>query len=352
MAELEEKKEHHLAKASREKREARELAEKLEAVKSISPEEPNISGVPETNNEIKEASIPVSEVSRLVEEQLQKALASFGINQAFGQVQAPAIQNVNQAVSHDINDIPELEGFEMKNRQYILSDGSRPITYSIAKEHSQYRSLQYTNKKTQTVLPLRYASNQVSFFIERQSKEPGSVLSTDIIFKNGMLNVPADNIILQKFLAIHPDLNVVFKEYDPTEKSRNYISNKMIGIEANQKAMSLGETYNRAIAGLVCPSYSPTWLYDLVMEEILLFIEKQPKVYLEHANDPTLQMKGVAISALATGDLAYHNYRFLNRNKDVILEVSKNQNELDEIVRYFQTGQGRAFYEFLLNSLK
>lgn len=302
--------------------------------------------------EVKEEVIPVSEVGRLVAEQMAEFMKNY---------QAPAPQVIYQAapepqksykIEYDINDIPELEGWTMKDRMYVFTDGRRPKSESICKQHSAHRSLQYTNKVTQTVLPLRYASNQTSFFIEKQSKEPGSVLSTDIIFIDGILKVPANNILLQKFLAIHPDMNIEFKEFDPTEQSRKYISDKKISIEANNLAMTIGDVANRAIASLINTSYTSSWTISDIESEVLKFIEKTPKRYLELAKDPSLKMKGIIKTALATGDLVYENYRFMNRNKEVLCEVGRNQDELEEMVRYFETGTGRTLYEFLLHSIK
>jgi hypothetical protein len=39
------------------------------------------------------------------------------------------------------------------------------------------------------------------------------------------------------------------------------------------------------------------------------------------------------------GDLIYSNYRFLNKKRND-LEVAKNQDELDEMVKYFESGIG------------
>jgi hypothetical protein len=36
-------------------------------------------------------------------------------------------------VEHDIDDIPELKDWEMKDHEYELCDGTRPISYSIPK---------------------------------------------------------------------------------------------------------------------------------------------------------------------------------------------------------------------------
>jgi hypothetical protein len=56
-----------------------------------------------------------------------------------------------------------------------------------SKQTLQENPLQYTNKETRKVHILRYATNQPSFFIEKQSTEPGSVLISEIIFNYGRL---------------------------------------------------------------------------------------------------------------------------------------------------------------------
>jgi hypothetical protein len=64
-----------------------------------------------------------------------------------------------------------------------------------------------------------------------------------------------------------------------------------------------------------------------------------------------VKMKGVIKASLSTGELIYTNYRFMNKKRETILEVAKNQNEMDEMVLYFESGVGRTLYEFLLNKM-
>jgi hypothetical protein len=68
----------------------------------------------------------------------------------------------------------------MKDREYELCDGTRPI-HILYLVSTQRDSLQYTNKEKQSVHILRYATNQPSFFVEKQSKEEGSVVLSEII---------------------------------------------------------------------------------------------------------------------------------------------------------------------------
>jgi len=305
-------------------------------------EDPNI--LPQS----KEETIPVSQMTEMFERMFAERMKS---------VETPPQQNY-QAQSqpqfkqeNNIDDIPELRNWVMKDREYELCDSVKPISCSIAKEHTATMPLQYTNKETQAVHIMRYATNQPSFFIEKQSKEPGSVLVADVIFNYGRLRVPANNVTLQKFLAIHPHLNIVFKEYDPLAKSKQVVAKKELELKAGNLVFSVGEITNRAIASLEFPNYVDSWEPDMVKEEVLAFAEKNPEKYIDYTEDPTIKMKGVIKASLASGDLIYSNYRFLNKKRETILEIAKNQNEMDELVLYFESGVGRTLYEYLLNRI-
>lgn len=294
-----------------------------------------------------EPTVPLSVVEKMIADALGKNNQSPPIYQT--QTPQPIFINPPQS---DIEDIEELKGWELKDRQYILCEGLKPQTYAIANRHTDHRSLTYTNLKTQTVHPLRYSTNQLSFFMDKQTKEAGSVSISDIIFKNGLLKVSANNPALQKFLAIHPDLNLVFKEFDPSEEDVKYVKNKKIGIKANALIFEMSEVENRMIASLVCPSYVSSWTNDNIEKELLLFNEKSPQRYIELTEDPTLKSKGVAKSAMDKGILIYDNtlYRWLNSDKKVLVEVPKNKDEYDVIVSYFGTEEGRVFLDYLHNS--
>lgn len=309
-------------------------------------EEPNIHPV-ETQET--EPSIPLSQVEAMMEKMLAQKMQAIETPKP---QEAPRYQERPQfSPESNVDDIPELRNWEMKDREYELCDGSKPVSYSISSEHSATMPLQYTNKETQTVHVIRYATNQPSFFIEKQSKEPGSVLKAEIIFNFGRLRVPANNVVLQKLLAIHPHKDIIFKEYDPLAASKKVVSDKKLKLKAGNLVFTVGEMTNRAIASLEFAHYVDSWANDILEEELTVFAEKSPQKYIDYTNDPTIKMKGVIKASLASGELIYSNYRFLNKRRETILEVAKNQNEMDELVLYFESGIGRTTYEYLLNKL-
>ncbi len=356
------KKPHPLSKEGRALREQEkgstsgDLQEKLEAVKQTTntainqAPEFNVEAVEEkvSQNKVQEvaqeASVPLSVVQAMIDAALKNNPPAPQIIQ---QVQAP-VQQQQPKQEFDIEDIPEFRDWEVKDREYEYIDG-KPISASIPSQHTALIPLQYFNKETNSVHILRYSTNQPSFFVEKQSKEPGSVVLAEIIFSYGKLRVPASEVNLQKFLHIHQYKDVIFKEYDPTAKSKKTISDKRLRNQAESLVWQVGEITNRAIASLVCPSYVESWIPELLEEEILAYAEKEPAKYIAYTEDPTIKMKGVVKSALFSGDLIYENYRWLNKRREVILEVAKNKDEMDAIVNHFESGVGRSFYEYLLN---
>jgi hypothetical protein len=307
------------------------------------PLEPNIK--PETP----EPSIPLSQVEAMMEKMLAEKMQSIETPKPQEQPRYQQ-QKKSSMDEYNIEDIPEFENWEVKDRQYTFLEG-KPLTATIASKHTAEVPLQYYNKSTNKVHILRYSINQPSFFVENQSKEPGSVTTADIMFKWGKLFVPASEINLQKFLHIHPQKGSVFEEYDPLVASRKVVSDKKLRIAAENLVFTVGDMTNRAIASLEFTSYVDSWDRDIVEEEILTFAGKNPQKYIDYTEDTTIKMKGVIKASLASGELIWSSYRFLNKKREIILEVPKNQNEMDELVLYFESGIGRTTYEYLLNKL-
>lgn len=350
---------HHFSKEGRELKAKQEAeAQKNEGQGVV--QEPNIETQTESvqqtsNEEQKEASIPLSQVEDLVNKMMESKMAQIQASTTAPPPVQQIIQQVpvyTQKSEHDIDDIPEFENWEMKDREYALCDGSRPITCSIPRVHSDAIPLQYTNKTTQKVYPMRWSTNQPSFFMEKQSTTPGSVIVSDIVFDYGRLKVPADNVNLQKFLHIHQYNGILFEEFDPNAKSKKAVEGRRLKKQAESYLFDENsEVVNRAIAGVLCENYIPTWTLENLEEQLLaqIDLDKGAEKFIKFSTDPTIKMKGVIKTALAQGDLIYTNYRWLNGSRELILEVGKNQDELEELVKYLGSGAGRTFWDYLQN---
>ena len=348
------KKPHPLSKKAREAREkSKQEPQETSSLANNQAIETQTETVQQTaGEEQKEASIPLSQVQDIVKQMLEAERANTP-------PPAPQVQQTIQQVpvympksEHDIDDIPEFKDWEIRDREYELCDGTKPITCSIPRVHSDAVPLQYTNNETKKVYPMRWATNQPSFFMEKQSTTPGSVIVSDIVFEYGRLRVPASQINLQKFLHIHQYKDVLFKEYDPNAKSKKAVEDRRMKKEAEDYLFDTNsEIVNRAIAGVLCENYVPSWTPENLEEQLLaqIDLDKGAKRFIDLSTDPTIKMKGIIKSSLAQGDLIYSNYRWLNGSRELIIEVGKNQDEMDELVKYLESGVGRTFYDYLQN---
>ncbi len=327
-------KEHHFAKAAREKREA---AERL-ASGGNTTETPIVE-------EIKKEAQEQPDIAKMIADAVAKALANQPI---------PTPQPVQQVYTskkdYDIDDdIPEIANWELKPREYRLCDNKRPISHSIRRAHSAQMAMQYFNKRTGKTHTMRWSPNQTSFFIENQSTNASDILDEEIVFNFGGLIVPENNPNLQKFLHIHPLKGIVFEEYNASDESRKAVVTKKVKAKAYSLVESVGKLINRSVCSLISPAYIEAWEYDQVEEAIYNYVETNPKEYIDYCEDPNIKAKGVAKSALANGDISFKNYKFYNRDNSLIMETDRNKPELDEIVSHFNSNEGRHLYEYLSN---
>ena len=76
--------------------------------------------------------------------------------------------------------------WELKDRNYFLTNNLSPLTYTLPSKHTRRFPLLYFDRETMTQRELRYASNQASPFIDEQN---GQATLEHIVFQNGTLHL-------------------------------------------------------------------------------------------------------------------------------------------------------------------
>ena len=303
--------------------------------------------------EEKEPTIPLSQVSDLVAKEVAKALANLPNQQPEKAVEAPKeIYKSLSTKEENFDNIPGLEDFEVKDRIYVLCNDFKPLSRGIRNRSKPNSPLTYLNPVTKNTHPLRFSVNQTSFF---EDKQKGDVVVSPIEVKNGMLKTRKTEIPLQKFLAIHPDNNAnggsVFEEYDPAKEANVEIEKEDKLFEAQTLVRSISPLKQDAVARLMCSDYDEKWVPAELKRSLYSAVAKSPEKFLKLANQPSLEVKGVAKTAAYRGIISYSNYKWLNENKEVLAEVSRNQDEYDAIAEYLMSGKGMAFYEYLKQAI-
>ncbi len=251
------------------------------------------------------------------------------------------------------DDIPELDGFEYKDRIYEILINPNSTSHGIRNRSKRNSPLQYIHPVTKQPYSLRLTSNQSSFFEEKQSKEPGSAKLRYVKVIGKSLFVPASDILLQKFLHIHPDRNVVFAEVDATANANKKIAELDLSFKAETLIRELSYPAQDALARIVCTNYQEGAESAIIKTDLFAVVRnhKDPKLLIKLAEDDNLLIKGLVKTAMSRGYLRYSDYRFIDSNNIVILEVGRNQDESNAIAEYLQSNAGFKLREDLEKNL-
>jgi hypothetical protein len=269
------------------------------------------------------------------------------------QPQAQPVQVIEKVVQQNPNpftkgvnsdDLPELRNWEVKNRTYVALTNSKAISMSIRAKHKSKSPLQYFNKEKGSQHALRYASNESSFFIENQTN---NAIASHILMTDGYLQVPEHEVNLQKFLAIHPDNGIVFKELDERAEAKKRVEELDFHFSVQKQVREINFTKQKAIARLVCKSYSDSWSPDRTISELRFEANQNPLGVSVYLSDPDVEIKAVGKSAVAKGLILYDNYKFMNDRKEHLATVPVGTNEWDVFASWAKSGAGRTLYEFL-----
>lgn len=307
-----------------------------------------------SNQQITEPTIPLSQVEAMMAKMKEDILLNLPTQQTTKVVDEQVKEVYKPLIAKDENFdvIPGLEDFEIKDRIYVLCDNSKPLSRGIRNRSKPNSPLTYLNPITKQTHSLRYSVNQVSFF---EDKQKGDVKVSSIELLDGMLKTNNNDIPLQKFLAIHPDNKAnggsIFEEYDPAKEAKleNDKDDKLF--EAQSLVRSISGLKKDAVARLMCSDYREDWTSEELKRSLYSAVSKSPTTFLKLANDTSLEVKGVAKTGLFRGIITYSNYKWFNENKEVLVEVSRNEDEFDAIATYLLSGKGISFYEFLKQAI-
>lgn len=289
----------------------------------------------ETKQESETITLSMDQLDALLEKKLTEKQQS--------QKTEVASKPIEQFIKiENTDDIPELEGFEYKNRRYEVISEFNPNSCGIRNRSKKGSPLQYIHPVTKQAFSLRLTSNQSSFFEEKQSKEKGSVSLRYINIKDNVLFVPATDAALQKFLHIHPDKNKVFKEIDEIADAQKELDLADLRFKAESLIRNLELPKQDAVARMICNGYSDEWDSAIMRNNLFSEVRKhaKPKYIIELCENENLLLQGLAKTAKNRGYINYSNYRFTDENGVFLLEVSRNENEWIAFASYLASNEG------------
>jgi hypothetical protein len=248
---------------------------------------------------------------------------------------------------------PPKNNWEIKDRTYIISDSSSPLTYTLQCKHTLRYPLLWFDKETGDQKELRYATNQNSPFVEEQK---GQVTLGHVIFENGTLFVPKEKQNLQKMLSIyHPGLGIKYTEFDPMVEAEDDLDYLELEMEAMNAAFEMDIDEAEAIVRVEVGSRVNKMSSKEVKRDLLLFARRNPSLFLELASDDNVQLRNIAIRATESNiiKLSQDQRTFMwGENDRKLMTVPFDENPYSAMAAFFKTDEGINIFKSIEKKLK
>jgi hypothetical protein len=243
--------------------------------------------------------------------------------------------------------------WEIKDRVYLLSESEVPLTYTLQGKHTLRYPLLWFNRETGEQEELRYATNQNSPLV---SEQKGQATLGQIIFMNGVLNVPKEKQNLQKLLSIyHPGLNTRYTEFDPSIEAEDDLDYLELEVEAMNAAFDMDIDLAEAIVRVEVGSRVNKMSSKEIKRDLLLMARRNPSLFLELANDDNVSLRNLAIRATESGiiRLSQDQRTFhWGENDRKLMTVPFDENPYSAMAAFFKTDEGVQVFKSIEKKLK
>lgn len=255
---------------------------------------------------------------------------------------APAAAVVEQVIEAPAPAAP-VDTWVFKDRLYELTSGRQPLAFTLPTVHSARTPLLYFDEKVGYNRELRYATNQRTPFVDEQE---GTATLGRIVFRDGILRVPKENIVLQKLLSLyHPyTLQGRIMEYKPEQIAESETDWIELELEAmtTAKAMDIDEAEAILRAQYGSQQVSNASSKEL-KRDLLILARNSPGLFLDLANDDNVMLRNIGIKATETGILALsqdqRSFTYASNGRK-LLTVPFNEHPYSALAAYFKTDEG------------
>ena len=245
------------------------------------------------------------------------------------------------------------EKWEIKDRNYFLTNNMSPLTYTLSSRHSRRYPLLYFDEETGTQRELRYATNQNSPFVDEQQ---GMATLEHIVFRDGVLTVPKEKQALQKLLSLyHPLRNKKYKELDHKAIATNEIEDIESEFAALSAARELDIEHCEAILRVEIGSRVSAMSSKEIKRVFLIFAKKNPILFLELVNDENVELRNFAIKAAEANIIKLsqdqRTFSWASNGKK-LMQVPFEEHPYAAFAAYLKTDEGVEVYKSIQKKLK
>lgn len=236
--------------------------------------------------------------------------------------------------------------WEIKDRRYYLKNGMSPLTFTLASKHSQRHPLMYFDEELGYERELRYATNQISPFVDEQK---GPVTLAHIMFKNGVLMIPKSKQSLQKLLSLyHPQRNILYAEQDQVAEATDQLDNIELEIDALNLARELDLDHAEAILRTELGSSVTKMTSKELKRDLMLLAKSNPALFISLAQDENVELRSFGIRAAEANIIKLSpdqkTFQWAANGKK-LMEVPFDEHPYSALASWFKTDEGMAVYK-------
>ncbi len=254
-------------------------------------------------------------------------------------VETPQVSFENTKVTPPL---PKKPTWEYKDRLYELTGRRKPLVFTLPAVHSAKKPLLWFDEEKGYQREIRYATNQRSCFVDEQE---GPATLGRIVFRNGVLNVPKENVVLQKLLSLyHPFMEKgVIEEYKPEAVAENEVGWIELELDAMNAAKAMDVDEAEAILRVEFGSKVSEMSSKELKRDLLVFARRNPQLFIELANDENVHLRNTGIKAVEQGLIALsqdqRTFSYANTGRK-LMTVPFDEHPYSALAAYFKTDEG------------
>ena len=271
------------------------------------------------------------------------------------EVEEPQIQEevikqpvVEKQKTKPIERVKPKNEWEIKDRVYLLTRGRKPLSQLI-----KSTGIYWFDEEKGYERELKYCENQRTCFVDEMH---GEQRLAHIVFRNGMLPVPKNKVVLQKLLSLyHPQNGIMFEEYNPVKIATDQTEVLEMETDALLAARNVDIDVAEAIMRVEIGSEVSKMSSKELKRDLLVFAKKNPKLFLDLIDDENVVLRNFGIKATEMGilKLSPDQRCFMwGSNDRKLMNVPFDEHPYSALAAWFKTDEGMEIYSNIEKRLK
>ena len=263
------------------------------------------------------------------------------------EVEKPQIQEevveqpvVEKQKTKPIERVKPKNEWEIKDRVYLLTRDRKPLSQLV-----KSTGIYWFDEEKGYERELKYCENQRTCFVDEMK---GDQRLAHIIFRNGMLPVPKNKVVLQKLLSLyHPQNGAMFEEYNPVKIATDQTEVLEMEADALLAARNIDIDIAEAIMRVEIGSEVSKMSSKELKRDLLVFAKKNPKLFLDLIDDENVVLRNFGIKATEMGilKLSSDQRHFMwGSNDRKLMNVPFDEHPYSALAAWFKTDEGMEIY--------